>query len=102
VGIVLVLVAGALVGARRYIDSQWYVGDAGGRVAIYNGIPASVLGYQLSTVERVTELPTARATALQPWKGLEEGITAASREEAEAIVNQIRQDLEESSPRVAG
>jgi len=67
---------------------------ANGRVAIYNGIPTEILGFGLSHVEQTTELFTADAQALQPWQGLSEGITANSFEEAEAIVEQIRQDLQ--------
>jgi protein phosphatase len=93
VGVVVAVLAAALIGTRLYVDRQWYVGDAGGRVAIYNGIPAEVLGLELSHVEVTTELATAEAQRLQPWRGLSEGITTGSLEEAERIVDQIRQDL---------
>jgi serine/threonine protein phosphatase PrpC len=93
-GVAIAVLAAAVVGTRVYADRQWYVGDANGRVAIYNGIPTEILGFGLSHVEQTTELFTADAQALQPWQGLSEGITANSFEEAEAIVEQIRQDLQ--------
>jgi serine/threonine protein phosphatase PrpC len=92
-GVVAAVLVVALIGVRLYVDRQWYVGDAGGRVAIYNGIPTEVLGFDLSHVQVTTELSTAEAQRLQPWSGLSEGITAGSIEEAERIVDQIRQDL---------
>jgi serine/threonine protein phosphatase PrpC len=93
-GVAIAVLAAAVVGTRVYADRQWYVGDANGRVAIYNGIPTDILGFDLSHVEQTTELSTADARALQPWQGLSEGITANSFEETEAIVEQIRQDLQ--------
>jgi serine/threonine protein phosphatase PrpC len=93
--VVVALVVVAVIGVRLYVERQWYVGDAGGRVAIYNGIPTEVLGFDLSHVQVTTELSTAEARRLQPWSGLSEGITAGSLEEAERIVDQIRQDLAE-------
>jgi serine/threonine protein phosphatase PrpC len=92
-GVVAAVLVATLIGARLYVDRQWYVGDAGGRVAIYNGIPTEVLGFDLSHVKVTTELSTAEAQRLQPWSGLSEGITAGSLEEADRIVDQIRQDL---------
>jgi PPM family protein phosphatase len=93
VGVVVALLVAALFGTRLYVDRQWYVGDAGGRVAIYNGIPTEILGFDLSHVRVTTELSTAEAQRLQPWSELPEGITAGSLEEAQRIVDQIRDDL---------
>jgi PPM family protein phosphatase len=92
--VLLVLLGGAGVGARTYIDRQWYVGVSEGRVAIYNGIPTEVLGYGLSHVEESTDLPAEDAMGLQHWTELDQGITASSLEDARAVVEQIREDLE--------
>jgi PPM family protein phosphatase len=93
-GLVALLAIGALVGARAYIGHQWYVGDSNGRVAIYNGIPSKILGMALSHVEEPTDLDARQAQRLQPWSGLEDGITADSLSAARKIVEQIRSDLE--------
>jgi protein phosphatase len=77
-----------------YIDRQWYVGVSEGRVAIYNGVPTEVLGYGLSHVEESTDLPADDAMRLQHWTELDQGITASSLEDARAVVEQIREDLE--------
>jgi PPM family protein phosphatase len=92
--VLLVLLGGAGVGARVYIDRQWYVGVSEGRVAIYSGIPMEVLGYGLSHVEESTDLPADEAMRLQHWSELDQGITASSLEDARAVVEQIREDLE--------
>jgi protein phosphatase len=94
VGVLVVLIVGALIGARAYIGHQWYVGDSNGRVAIYNGIPTSVIGFELSHVEQITNLDARQAERLQPWSDLKDGITAKSLPDARTIVEQIRRDLQ--------
>ena len=96
-----VAVAG-LVGARIYIDRQWYVGDADGKVAVYNGIPATVLGFKLAHVQETTDIDSAQAKRLQFWRNLEDGVTADSFEQAQVIVARIRQDVQEASSGGAG
>jgi serine/threonine protein phosphatase PrpC len=90
----IVILAMALVGVRIYVDRQWFVGDAGGRVAIYNGIPTKVLAFDLSRVRETTDLSAAAAERLAPWRGLHDGITAESLADARTIVQQIRRDLQ--------
>jgi protein phosphatase len=60
-GIVVVLIVGAIVGTLVYIHHQWYVGQSAGKVTIYQGVKGKALGYDLSHVHQVTDLP---ATAL--------------------------------------
>jgi serine/threonine protein phosphatase PrpC len=96
-----VAVAG-LVGARIYIDRQWYVGDADGKVAVYNGIPATVLGFKLAHVQETTDIDSAQAKRLQFWRNLEDGVTTDSFEQAQVIVARIRQDVQEASSGGAG
>jgi serine/threonine protein phosphatase PrpC len=92
--VVVAVLAAAVAGVRVYIQHQWYVGDAGGRIAIYNGIPTKVLAFELSHVEETTPLSSAAAERLAPWRGLHDGITAESLFDARSIVEQIRQDLQ--------
>jgi PPM family protein phosphatase len=93
VGIAVVLIAATIIGARAYIGHQWYVGDSNGRVAIYNGIPTTVIGLELSHVEQLTNLDARQAQRLQPWSNLRDGITARNLSDAMRIVEQIRRDL---------
>ena len=89
----VVVILAAFFATRVYVSHQWYVGEWNGRVAIYQGIPASVLGYDLSHLETDTGIPAAQAERLQQWQGLTEGITAESLQDAQDIVSQIEQDL---------
>ena len=95
-GVALSIVAVAAIGARIYINHQWYVGDDSGRVAIYQGIPASFLGLDLSHVQETTELPSADVERYQVWRDLHDGITAKSFQDAESIVSSMRQQIAES------
>lgn len=96
-GVVVLILLTTLVGARVFIDRQWYVGEAGGRVAVYQGIPAKLAGVSLSRVTFQTSIPAAEAESLPAYRGLSEGITANGREDALAIVEQIRSDLDAAS-----
>jgi PPM family protein phosphatase len=88
-----VLVLG-VVGVRLFLDTQWYVGVSNGRVAIFRGIPAEVAGFDLHSVVIETSLSAAKAESLVAWRGLPEGITTDDRDGANAVVEQIRKDLE--------
>ncbi len=94
----LVVVVGAFFAARTYIDRQWYVGVAGDRVAVYQGIPADPLGLSLSHIDTTTDIPAADATALELYRDLPQGINAESREDAFVIVEQIRTDVADAAP----
>jgi serine/threonine protein phosphatase PrpC len=97
VAVLLVLLVaglvGGFVGVRSFLNGQWYVGTAGDRVAVFQGIPASVLGVRLAHVRTVTPLRASEALRMQGWETLREGITAKSEREADAIVERIRMDL---------
>jgi protein phosphatase len=93
VAMVAVALAAVFVLGRGYIDRQWYVGQASGHVAVYQGIPAKFAGIGLSHVELETDIPADQAAALQFYGELPDGITANSRDEAMAIVEQIRSDV---------
>jgi serine/threonine protein phosphatase PrpC len=93
-GIVVVALGAAFTGARALIDTRWYVGVANGHVAIYQGIPADVFGYELShVVAEETDLSAAAAEALPVYSSLASGINVDSRADADARVEQIRRDL---------
>jgi PPM family protein phosphatase len=81
------------VAGRIYVDRQWYVGESGGRVAVYQGIPATFGGLRFSHVELQTEIPSDEVAQLPVWEQLPDGITANDRSEALQIVEQIRRDV---------
>jgi PPM family protein phosphatase len=93
---VLVVVLGAAyLGLRFYLSNQWYVGVSDqDTVAIFNGIPEEVLGFDLHSLAESTDIPAEDASRLGPWSGLGDGVTAESEAEAQEIVEQIRRDVE--------
>jgi serine/threonine protein phosphatase PrpC len=90
---VLGVIAIGLVGLRFYLDRQWYVGVANDRVAIYRGIPTQVAGFRFHHVVVETTISADAAESLPMYRDLQQGITAANRRAAEAIVRQIRSDV---------
>jgi protein phosphatase len=91
--VLAVLVIVALVALRVYVNRQWYVGEAAGRVAIYHGIPTAVMGFDLSHVAAETSLAAVEVKQLTFYRDLPDGITADSFQEAQAIVVQMREDV---------
>jgi PPM family protein phosphatase len=103
VGVVIVVLGAALAAFRGYLDGQWYVGEANGHVAIYQGIPVSVLGYDLSHVNvEMMDLPAVTAEQLPIYADLPDGINADSYDDAVAIVANIRRDIRQANRAGAG
>ncbi|MGH2527839.1 MAG: Stp1/IreP family PP2C-type Ser/Thr phosphatase [Actinomycetota bacterium] len=92
VGAAVTVIVLGLVGLRAYLDTQWYVGVSEGNVAIFRGIPAEVAGFRLHHVVVETTIPAEVAESF--GRDLDQGITADDREAANAIVEQIRNDVE--------
>jgi protein phosphatase len=92
--LVSVLVLGLLaVGAGAgwaYVRSQYYVGVDGEQVAIFRGVSGEVGPLRFSDVEQRTELATERLDPIAAHR-VEQGIVAADRDEAEAIVDRLRE-----------
>lgn len=93
VGVPVLLVAALLVGARMYLDRQWFVGIHDDNVSLFRGIPTEVLGLNLSTLVEETEIPAQSAEQLQTWRDIGDGITAGSEAEAREIMAQIQSDV---------
>ena len=91
---VLVVVAVALVGLRLYLDTRWFVGEQGGRVALFRGVPTTILGQNLFGLVELTNIDGATAEAAPGWKArLRDGATAGSEQEARRIIASLRADL---------
>lgn len=101
-GVLLAVVVLGMVGLRFYLDTQWFVGVSNGRVAIFRGVPAEVAGYDLNSVVVETTIRADDAQSLALYRELPDGITADDREAAEAIVEQIRRDVESRLTQPAG
>jgi len=102
-GIVIIVVGAGLAAFRAYLDDQWYVGEANGHVAIYQGVPVSVLGYDLSRVNiEYNDISADAAKQLPEYTSLDEGINANSYDDAVGIVDNIRLTIRKAKHSVGG
>ncbi|MGO1487664.1 MAG: PP2C family protein-serine/threonine phosphatase [Arachnia sp.] len=53
----LLILGGGIWGVVAYGTSRYYLAEASGNVAIYNGLPGSLLGVELNTLTEVTDIP---------------------------------------------
>ena len=65
---IILLVAVALVGARLYVDSQFFVGVENGKVAVFRGLPTKTLGIKVFGLVELTDIPAGQALACQQWR----------------------------------
>jgi PPM family protein phosphatase len=92
-GLAILILVALLVGARVWLDRQWYVGPEGERVAVFQGIPLTILGFELSHPVIVRNVPADEVRMLEQYERFDEGLTAADREDAIARLEQIEGDL---------
>ena len=89
---VIVVIAASLLVVRTWVLSQWYVainGSAGtGTVAIYQGVPGSLLGVHLSTLAADSGLQVG-TLPLFDQELVSKGIPAASRDDAARILAEL-------------
>lgn len=76
-------IAGGLAAYR--VEHAYFLGVRGDRVAVMRGMPGRVLGFPLSGVIRVTQVPVTRIAPAYRGR-LSEGIPTASPEEAESVL----------------
>ena len=83
------LLGGGLWFGWRYTQSQYYVGVTDdGKVAVFQGIPGSIAGFNLSTVDFVSSTRLEDLTPVAQDK-VKEGIGAPTHEEAIAQLNKL-------------
>ncbi|MFI7483600.1 Stp1/IreP family PP2C-type Ser/Thr phosphatase [Kocuria sp. M1R5S2] len=92
----LLLVAGAWM-ASTWISSQYYVGEAQGNVAIYNGVSQSLGPVSLSELERTTDLRVEDLPGFARER-VRTAIPADSLAEAERIVRELRESAPQATP----
>lgn len=96
IALVLVLfaaiVAGAAWGTQTYLNTAAYLANDNGKVAVYRGVPGSVLGLSFSHPERTTDVTVAD---LQPGVAnrLNEGIRVDDMEAADALVKEYEDEI---------
>ncbi len=85
VAVAVVVLGGGAFLANMSIKGSWYVGVDSGQVAVFNGVPGKVAGFELGELKNRTELQADTLPDLYQGR-LEEGIKANSRTDARAIV----------------
>ena len=95
-GLVLGVIALAITAlglARTFVSAQWYVAVNGspgtGTVAIYQGVPGSLLGISLSELSSDAAI-TVGSLPLFDQELVSKGIPAQSEEDAQRIVSELR------------
>ena len=97
-GLTLLIAIVVLFGVRWWVDRQWYVGPSGESVAIFQGIPLTILGYDLGhPVEVHEELPAEEIRALrEQYETFDDGIPFSDRDAAEQLIEQMTEDLRDA------
>ena len=89
VAAVLVLVVAALAGTYAWTQSQYFVGHAGGDVAIFRGVNTEFGPLKFFTVYKVTDVAVDDLNSSVRSQVME-GITARSKADAASIVAHLR------------
>lgn len=95
IALVLVLfaaiVAGTAWGTNAYLNTAAFLANDDGKVAIYRGVPGTILGLSFSQHERTTDVSVSD---LQPGtqSRLEQGIRVDTVEAAEALVSDYEEE----------
>jgi protein phosphatase len=103
--VAFVIVAALVVGGWfgwNWSQSQYYVGESNGVIAVYQGIPTSIFGWELS--HPVEEIGTPVSSLPQSWQDtLSKGITdnIESRADAVARAQSIAQQAAQKDDRAA-
>jgi protein phosphatase len=94
-GATLLVLIVALFGARWWLDRQWYVGPSGESVAIFQGIPLTILGYDLGhPVEVHKDVLAAEVRDLaDTYQGFDDGIPVTDREDGAKLIDQMERDV---------
>jgi serine/threonine protein phosphatase PrpC len=96
-GVALLVLLVVFFAGRWYLDRQWYVGADGEDVAIFQGVPLTVLGVDLGWVVERTSTPADEVATLEDtYPTFEDGIPVTDREAARELVEQMQQDVREA------
>ena len=94
-GALVILLAAALVlglgtwGLVSYTRNSYFVAADDGFVAVYNGLPGSVLGVELSTLVGRTDIPVANLPRFYQ-RAVENAISVSNQEAATATTGELR------------
>jgi hypothetical protein len=97
-GLALLIAIVVLFGIRWWVDRQWYVGPSDGSVAIFQGIPLTILGFDLGHPVEVYE--GVRADQVREleatYPNFDDGIPVEDRADGTALIAQMARDVREA------
>lgn len=79
---ILAIVVASLYGVWRWSQSQYYIGESDGYVAVYQGVNTNVFGMEMSHIVRSTKISVSDLSE-NTQQQLERGVTMTSQREAE-------------------
>jgi protein phosphatase len=96
-GLALLIALVVLFGIRWWVDRQWYVGPSGESVAVFQGIPLTIIGYDLGhPVDVHVDVKADQVRDLGTYDDFDDGIPVADREDGAALIEQMEADLQDA------
>lgn len=93
--VLLAMVVGAGL-TYRWTQTKYYIGDDNGRVSIFQGVPTSLFGFQLSHAVSSTDMKTDNLP--ESWQEqLVQGISFDSYDEAKSHTDVIKKQLDKQA-----
>jgi PPM family protein phosphatase len=99
--VVLALLAAVGFGGYALLSRTYFVGEQDGQVAVFNGLPQTVLGLPLFWVRETTDLDVDDLAPLQAGR-VREGVTASSLTDARETIERYRETVREQEAQDAG
>jgi protein phosphatase len=99
IGILAVLLVGILglsaFGFQQYVANSAYLGVSNGKVTVYTGIPDTLLGMELSTLDHETDVSIDDLAAIQPGvaERIKQNMPVDSLDEANRLVSEYESYL---------
>jgi hypothetical protein len=84
-----------LFGIRWWADRQWYVAPSEGSVAVFQGIPLTILGYELGhPVEVHEDVRADEVRDLRTYTDFDDGIPVEGRAAGAELIASMARDVE--------
>ncbi|MGO5288252.1 PP2C family protein-serine/threonine phosphatase [Pseudoscardovia suis] len=80
--VIVGIIAGVVYGAWHWSQSQYYIGESDGYVAVYQGVNTNVFGMEMSHIVRSTKISVSNLSE-NTQQQLQRGVTMSSQQEAE-------------------
>ena len=89
----IAIIAGACFGGYTYMHDSAYIANNEGKVAIYKGLPDSILGFSYSELVEVTDVEVANLVA-GTQENINKGMRVDSVDAAKELVESYKADIE--------